>query len=84
MLLYFDILYEDVQIKAESDNTTVGAGYGNVEITILGDLDVSTSPISEQTDGKCNNSSYLCSYELHSSLIIDISSNCQLFRILPS
>ena len=55
---------EDVEIKAESDITTVGAGYGNVEIAGLGDLMVSTKPITERTDGKGNNSSYLRSYKL--------------------
>ena len=64
MTFYIQPTIEDVAIKAESDITTVGAGYGNVEIAGLGDLRVSTKPISERTDGKGNNSSYLRSYKL--------------------
>ena len=61
---YIQANVEDVQIKAESDITKVGAGYGNVEIAGLGDLVVYTTPISRQTDGIGNNSSYLSSYKL--------------------
>ena len=70
MTFYIQATIEDVQINAESDTTTVGAGYGNVEIDGLGDLVVSTKPISERTDGKGNNSSYLCSYKLHYYILL--------------